>query len=71
MTGANAGDGVQAADSKGTQGGGRVRQAVERCHNILAQFGRLRVRPDRTRRHYLNWVELAACVISVRSGSVR
>ncbi len=56
---------------KGRKGVGRVRQAVERCHNFLAQFGRLRVRLDRTRRRYLNWVELAACVIYIRSGFVR
>lgn len=52
-------------------GAGRVRQAVERCHNFLAQFGRLRVRLDRSHGRYLNWVELAACIIFIRSGFVR
>ena len=56
---------------KGGKGVGRVRQAVERCHNFLAQFGRLRVRLDRARKRYLNWVEMAACVIFIRSGFVR
>ena len=52
-------------------GAGRIRQAVERCHNFLAQFGRIRVRLDRSRKRYLNWVEMAACVRLIRSGFVR
>ena len=56
---------------RGRRGVGKVRQAVERCHNLLAQFGRLRTRLDRTRRRYLNWVEMAACLIFIRSGFVR
>ena len=55
----------------GRKGVGRVRQSVERCHNFLAQFGRVRVRLDRRRRRYLAWVEMAACVILIRSGFVR
>lgn len=57
---------------KGCQvGAGRIRQAVERFHYFLAQFGRIRVRLDRTRRRFLNRVEMAACVILIRSGFVR
>ena len=56
---------------RGGEGAGRVPQAVERCHNFLAQFGRLRVRLDRGRGRYLNWVEMAACIVFIRSGFVR
>jgi hypothetical protein len=51
-------------------GVGKVRNAVERCHNFLAQFGRVFRRFDRSARHYLAWVELAACIILLRSGFV-
>lgn len=52
-------------------GVGKVRQAVERCHNFFAQFGRIRVRLDRARKRFLGWCEMAACVIFIRSGFVR
>jgi transposase len=51
-------------------GVGKVRNAVERCHNFLAQFGRVCRRFDRCDRRYLAWVEMAACVILLRSGFV-
>jgi hypothetical protein len=44
---------------------------VERCHNFFAQFGRIARRWDRSARRYLGWVELAACIIFIRSGFVR
>jgi transposase len=49
---------------------GKVRNAVERCHNFFAQFGRVFRRFDRKTRHYLAWLEMAACVILLRSGFV-
>jgi hypothetical protein len=52
-------------------GVGRIRQSVERCHNFFAQFGRIARRWDRSARRYLGWVELAACIIFIRSGFVR
>ena len=52
-------------------GVGKVRNAVERCHNFFAQFGRVARRWDRSARRYLGWVELAACIIFIRSGFVR
>jgi hypothetical protein len=52
-------------------GVGRIRQSVERCHNFFAQFGRIARRWDRSARRFLAWVELAACVIFIRSGFVR
>ena len=52
-------------------GVGRIRCAVERGHAFLSQFGRIVRRYDRSVRRYLGWVELAACVIFVRSGFVR
>jgi transposase len=51
-------------------GVGKVRNAVERCHNFFAQFGRVFRRWDRSARHYLGWLEMAACVILLRSGFV-
>ena len=51
-------------------GVGKVRNAVERCHNFFAQFGRVFRRFDRSARRYLAWVEMAACVILLRSGFV-
>jgi transposase len=53
------------------QGVGKIRNAVERCHNFFAQFGRIFRRFDRAARRYLAWIEMAACVIFVRSGFVR
>jgi transposase len=53
------------------RGLGKVRNAVERCHNFFAQFGRVRRRRDRDARNYLGWCQMAACVILVRSGFVR
>ena len=61
------------APSRGEKrpGVGRIRNAVERCHNFFAQFGRVARRWDRSSRRYLGWVQLAACVILIRSGFVR
>ena len=53
------------------KGVGRIRCAVERGHAFLSQFGRIVRRYDRSVRRYLGWVELAACVIFIRSGFVR
>jgi transposase len=52
-------------------GVGRIRCAVERGHAFLAQFGRVARRSDRGAKRYLGWVQLAACVIFLRSGFVR
>ena len=52
-------------------GVGKVRNAVERCHNFFAQFGRVRRRRDRNARNYLGWCQMAACLIFIRPGSVR
>jgi transposase len=49
-------------------GVGRIRNAVERGHAFLSQFGRVVRRFDRSDRRYLGWVELAACVIFIRTG---
>ena len=49
----------------------KIRQSVERCHNFFAQFGRIAWRWDRSARRFLGWVELAACIILIRSGLVR
>ena len=49
---------------------GKIRNAVERCHNFFAQFGRVFRRFDRSARRYLGWLELAACIILLRSGFV-
>ena len=51
-------------------GVGTIRNAVERCHNFFAQFGRVFRRFDRSARRYLAWIEMAACVILLRSGVV-
>jgi transposase len=51
-------------------GVGKIRNAVERCHNFFAQFGRVFRRLDRSSRRYLGWLEMAACVIFIRSGFV-
>lgn len=50
---------------------GTIRQSVERCHNFFAQFGRVARRWDRSARRFLGWVQLAACIIFIRSGFVR
>jgi hypothetical protein len=50
---------------------GVIRQSVERCHNFFAQFGRVARRWDRSARSFLGWVQLAACIIFIRSGFVR
>jgi transposase len=52
-------------------GVGKIRNAVERCHNFFAQFGRVARRLDRSAKRFLGWVQLAACVIFIRSGFVR
>ena len=49
-------------------GVGIIRNAVERGHSFLSQFGRVVRRFDRCDRRYLGWVELAACVIFIRAG---
>ena len=61
------------APSRGQKppGVGKMRQSVERCQNFFAQFGRVARRWDRSARRYLGWVELAACIIFIRSGFVR
>ena len=61
------------APSRGQRqpGVGKIRQAVERCHNFFAQFGRSGRRLDRSAKRFLGWIELAACVIFLRSGFVR
>lgn len=61
------------APSRGQRrpGVGRIRQAVERCHNFFAQFGRIGRRLDRSAKRFLGWVQLAACLIFLRSGFVR
>jgi transposase len=51
-------------------GVGKIRNAVERCHNFFAQFGRVFRRFDRYASRYLGWLEMAACVILLRSGFV-
>lgn len=60
------------APSRGQKqsGVGKIRNAVERCHNFLAQFGRVGRRLDRSGKRYLGWVQLAACIIFIRSGFV-
>jgi transposase len=55
---------------KARPGVGKIRNAVERCHNFFAQFGRVFRRFDRSAHHYLAWLEMAACVILLRSGFV-
>jgi transposase len=54
----------------GQPGVGKIRHAVERCHNFFAQFGRVFRRFDRSARCSLAWIEMAACVILLRSGFV-
>jgi transposase len=60
------------APKRGTAqpGVGKIGNAVERCHNFFAQFGRVFRRFDRSARRYLGWLELAACLILLRSGFV-
>jgi hypothetical protein len=66
-----AGFGLQAPKRGNAQlGVGKIRNAVERCHNFFAQFGRVFRRFDRSARSYLGWLELAACIILLRSGFV-
>jgi len=48
---------------------GRIRSAVERGHNWVAQFGRIARRLDRLTRRYLGWVQLAASIIFLRAES--
>jgi len=50
------------APSRGQRrpGVGRIRQAVERCHNFFAQFGRIGRRLDRSAKRFLGWIQLAA-----------
>jgi hypothetical protein len=55
---------------KAHPGVGKIRNAVERGHNFFAQFGRVFRRFDRSARRYLGWLELAACIILLRSGFV-
>jgi transposase len=51
-------------------GVGKIRNAVERCHNFFAQFGRVFRRFDQDASRYLAWLEMAASVILLRSGFV-
>jgi hypothetical protein len=51
-------------------GVGKSRTAVERCQNLFAQGGRGFRRCDRSSRRYVAWVEMAACIILLRSGFV-
>ena len=51
-------------------GVGKIRNPVERCHNFLAQFGRIFRRFDRVSKNDLGWAQMAACVIFLRSGFV-
>jgi len=53
------------------QGVGKIRNAVEHCHNCLAQVGCLFRRFDCSARRYLAWIEMAAGGIFVRSSFVR
>jgi transposase len=48
-------------------GVGTIRNAVERGHAFLAQFGRIARRLDRASRRFLGWVQLAAALIFVRA----
>ena len=61
------------APSRGQRqpGVGKSRPAVERCHHVFAQFGRISRRLDRSAQRFLGWIELAACMIFLRSGFVR
>jgi transposase len=52
-------------------GVGRIRNAVERGHSFLSQFGRVVRRFDRCDRRYLGWIELASCIIFIRAGFFR
>ena len=61
---------ARAQRGKAQPGVGKIRNAVERCHNFFAQFGRIFRRFDRSARHYLGWLELAACIILLSSGFV-
>jgi hypothetical protein len=62
---------LQAPTRGNAQAGvGKIRNAVARCHNFFAQFGRVFRRFDRSVRRYLGWLELAACIILLRSGFV-
>jgi transposase len=54
----------------GQPGVGKIRNAVERCQNFFAQFGRVFRRVDRSAHRYLAWIEMAACVILLCSGFV-
>jgi transposase len=54
----------------GQAGVGKMRNVVERCHNFFAPFGRVFRRFDRSARRSLAWIEMAACVILLRSGFV-
>ena len=55
---------------QGRPGVGKIRNAVERCHNFFAQFGRVFRRCDRSARHSLGWLALAAGITRLRSGFV-
>jgi transposase len=54
----------------GQPGIGKMRSAVERCQNFCAQCGRVYRRCDRSARRSLAWIDMAACVILLRSGFV-
>jgi transposase len=48
-------------------GVGTIRNAVERGHAFLAQFGRIGRRLDRAKKRFLGWVQLAAGLIFLRA----
>jgi len=61
------------APSRGSvrvKGLGRIRVAVEHGHALFNQFGRIARRLDRHVSKYMNWIELAACLIFIRAGFV-
>ena len=49
---------------------GRCATGVERCHNFFVQCSRVFRRFDRSACSDLAWIEMAACVILLRSGFV-
>jgi transposase len=54
-----------------TPGTGCIRNAVERGHNLLAQFGRIARRLDRLAQRYRAGIECACALIFLRRGFVR
>src|SRR3984893_12910386 len=52
-------------------GGGEIRNLGLGCYNLFGGFGRVARRLDRSAKRFLGWLQMAACVILVRSGFVR